>query len=431
MKYNALIVSYYFPPVNSMASLRVYQFAHWLTKYNWIPTILTAENIFSNPCDLNYSIDSSRIIRIKGRDPIGKIKHVIKQKSKNLKNSNPAQNGKAAFLRRVNPFSTARLPDIAMWWQKKAIKAGVNHISNNRTDIIFSSFGPPSSHIVASKLSKLSKIPWVADYRDLWSWNHVQKRNKIIQFYEEKYERYILKGADHFITVSQDLSKQLKCFLNTDKVSVIHNGYDSETYQRLIPRKLNKFTICYTGNLYPHQDPHPLLVSIQKMKKETVLDSNCFKVRFNGINLNNIEQLAQNYGVSDIVTCQGYIPHNEAIQNQVDSDILLLFGWKQTHQKGILTGKLFEYLGAKKPILCIGPGNDEIETILNQTNAGHYCRNEQETFDTLNNWINQWKKTGTVSFNPDDNRVADYSRKRLTKKLVDIFNTTLTNTSGN
>ena len=152
MKYNVLIVSYYFPPVNSMASLRVHQFAHWLPKYNWIPTILTAENIFCNSCDLNYTTDSSRIIRIKGRDPIGKIKHVIKQKSKNLKNSNPAQNGKAAFLRRVNPFTNARLPDIAMWWQKKAIKAGLNHISNNRTNIIFSSFGPPSSHIVASKL---------------------------------------------------------------------------------------------------------------------------------------------------------------------------------------------------------------------------------------------------------------------------------------
>ena len=439
MMSNVLIVSYYFPPVNSIASLRASQFARWLPEYNWTPTILTADNIYDNPCDLSCRIDPSKIIRIKGRDYIGKIKHVIKQKYKNIKNSNPVQNelptnyiSKTAFLRKINPFTTVRWPDIAMWWQKKAIKAGMNHISNNRTDMIFSSCGPPSSHIVASKLSKLRKVPWVADYRDLWSWNHMQKRNKIIQFCEERYERYIVKDAAYFTTVSQDLSDQLACLLNADgRVSVIHNGYDSETYQRLIPRKLNKFTVSYTGNLYPHQDPHPLLASIKKMKEETVLDSNCFEVRFNGINLNNIEQLAENYGVSDIVTCLGYIPYNEAIQKQVDSDILLLFGWKQLHQKGILTGKLFEYLGAKRPILCIGPGNDEIEKILQETNAGQYCRNEQETFDTLNNWINQWKKTGTVSFHPDNNRVADYSRKRLTKKLADIFNTVLANANGN
>ena len=439
MKCNVLLVSYYFPPVNSISSLRASQFARWLPEYNWMPTILTADNVYGNTRDLTCKIDSSKIIRVRGRDYIGIIKDVIKQKYKNIKNSNSVQNelttdynSKTSFLKKIKPFTTARWPDTAMWWQKKAIKAGMKHISNNRTDVIFSSFGPPSSHIVASKLSKLSKVPWVADYRDLWSWNHVQKRNKIIQFFEEKYERHIVEDAVYFTTVSQDLSDQLSCFLDVnDRVSVIHNGYDPEAYQILIPKKLNKFTISYTGNLYPHQDPHPLLASIQKMKAETALDSNSFEVRFNGINLNNIEQLAKNYGVSDIVRCGGYVPHREAIQNQVDSDILLVFGWKQTHQKGILTGKLFEYLGAKRPILCIGPGNDEIEKILQETNAGHYCRNEQETFDTLTNWINQWKKTGTVSFHPDNNRVADYSRKRLTKKLVDIFNTALTNTSGN
>jgi len=436
---NTLIVSYYFPPVNSIASLRIYQFAYWLPYYNWIPTILTAENIFDNPCDLTYNIDSSKIIRISGHDPIGKIKKVIKKTLTTLGYYNPEPHkkytdykSKTEFIKKINPITNVRCPDIAMWWQKKAIKAGLNHISNKRPDIIFSSCGPPSSHIVASKLSKLSKIPWVADYRDLWSWNHMQKRNKTIQFCEEKYERYIVKDAVYFTTVSQDLSDQLACFFNTaGRVSVIHNGYDPEIYQSLIPAKSNKFTISYTGNLYPHQDPHPFIASIKKLKEKATLSSNSFEARFYGINLNNIEQLAERYGVSDIVKCKGYIPYNETIQNQVDSDILLLFGWQNKNQKGILTGKLFEYLGAKRPILCIGPGNDEIETILHETNAGHYCRNEQETFDTLNDWINQWMRTGTVSFHPDDNCVADFSRKRLTRKLAKVFNTVLANGRGN
>lgn len=426
---NALIVSYYFPPFNSIASIRVSQFAYWLSRLGWKTIILTANNSQNCAAPLDQLIDEASIIRIGGNDPYERLRKVVKRMVKtprgpyaerHIKQSGESK--KLKWLRTFNPISNVRWPDNAIWWQNKALKAGLFHLAQHPTDIIFSSCGPPSSHIIASKLSKISGIPWVADYRDLWSLNHMVKRPWPLQILEEKFECHIIRRVAHITTVSHDLSNQIKLlFKIEDRVTVIHNGFETKSYASLNPRKSEKFTISYTGNIYPHQDPRPFITAIKRLKDANIISNHNCQALFYGNNLHPIRPLAEELGVSDIVKCCGIISHTESLQRQLESDILLMFGWQRINQKGIVTGKLFEYMGANRPILCTGPGIDEIEAIIKETRVGTYCCGDNDTFDTLNRWVEEWQSSGMVDFNPNHDRVNDFSCQRLSKKLSDVF----------
>ena len=138
---NVLIVSYYFPPFNSIASIRVSQFAYWLSKLGWNAVILTVD--YRKPAEdpLDQLVDDASIIRIDGNDPFEMLRSIIKRfmakpgpkKDPNIQGTieEAVENKKIKWLRKLNPVSNVRWPDNAIWWQNKAVKTGLVYLAKH------------------------------------------------------------------------------------------------------------------------------------------------------------------------------------------------------------------------------------------------------------------------------------------------------------
>jgi glycosyltransferase involved in cell wall biosynthesis len=191
---------------------------------------------------------------------------------------------------------------------------------------------------------------------------------------EKYWEQKWMRQADHITSVSQPLADTLSTKYG-NKASVIYNGFDQEDYENL-PKTLSfpedsVVRIVYTGTIYAgKQDPSPLFQAISELQQKKQLTSDVLQVLFCGNNA-NVSELAESYQIADFVDYLGFLPRDRALCLQRDADVLLFLEFESEKVKGILTGKLFEYLFASPPILAVGIGADSsVGKVLNQTERG-------------------------------------------------------------
>ena len=125
--------------------------------------------------------------------------------------------------------------------------------------------------------------------------------------------------------------------------------------------------------------------------------------------------------MKEIVNFRGFVPYNESIQKQIESDILLLLEWTDKQTKGIYTGKIFEYLGAGKPILAVGPKDGVVDELLKETGAGVLVSAYEETKAILKQWITLFRQSGAVPYFGRDEIISKYSRRSQARVLAELF----------
>jgi hypothetical protein len=233
----------------------------------------------------------------------------------------------------------------------------------------------------------------------------------------------VMKGSDLLVTVSEPWAKQLE-MLHSKKVVTIPNAFDEEDYMdNVLPT--TGFTIAYTGNIYPgRQDPSPLFKAIAELEQEGRISSSDLKVRFFGRNvIQNISPLIERNGVQDFVKTDGLVPFKESIRKQKESTVLLFLGWNDPREKGVYTGKLFEYLGARRPILAIGLKGGVVDELLKETGAGVVVNEVEEIKAVLSKWMREFKESGTITshYKPNDTVIRQYTRKQQAGKLAQLL----------
>jgi len=424
-----LIISYRFPPDNTAGSVRVSQFARWLPSYGWEPYVLTCIPSRYAPQGLESPVGPDRVIRTQSRNYVESLKQAVYRIIKGERRI-PSHDERTVSVsgsmrtvsRLCNPFSEIRWPDYALFWQKKAVREGLAFLSDKPVDLIFSSSPPPSSHIVASRIARRTGIPWVAEYRDPWS-THAMKRLQLLETLEKKYEKGVMNNAAAIITVTSSLKDDLQSFFPARRIiHVMPNGFDHGSYCKSTDANTHKLTITYTGTVYPAYRIEPFFMSVRKLMDEEFVARHCLEINFYGDDSYAVTDAARKYFLSDVVMFRGRVPHAAMADIHMKSQLLLLFGWCGEGGKNIVTGKVFEYLAACRPIICFGPGGDEIERLLDYTRGGVCCTSEDMMYETLKKWIEEWKATGTIDHQPRWDRIMTYSRERQTEKLADIFN---------
>ena len=308
-------------------------------------------------------------------------------------------------------------------WYRHALKNGLEILGKEQIDIIYSSYGPSVSHFVASKLHRQTGIPWVAEFRDLWSLNHYLRKIQPFHFFEKELEKRVMKHSDVLVTVSDLWAKQLEA-LHSKKVVVIHNGFDEKDYSENVPLT-TKFTVTYTGNIYRgKQDPSLLFSAIAQLEEEGEISPDDFGVRFfGGGTLMSLLTAIRHYGLDQIVKIHGLIPFKESIRKQKESTVLLLLGWNDPRERGFYTAKVFEYLGARRPILAIGPEGDVVDELLKETGAGVVASEVNEIKSLLLQWIKEFKESGDIlsHFKVDNTAVYRYTRKQEAARLAQLL----------
>lgn len=229
-----------------------------------------------------------------------------------------------------------------------------------RPDVVIATHSPYTSLLVAwvyVLFNPRTKL-WV-DFRDLWVGNHVAVGLPFFRWCEQWLEKQILARADAITTVSEGLAEYFNVLGHESKTTVVYNAPAAAVSARKHVASLGqKFSVCYTGTIYSGwRDPSPLLAVVQRLASEGVINDN-FVFNIASRNAGNIFELIKKYKVEKFVRFLGPVSRDEALALQDESDILLMLESGDPRAKGVLTGKVFEYLATTKPILVIGPGPD-------------------------------------------------------------------------
>jgi glycosyltransferase involved in cell wall biosynthesis len=365
-----LIISHFFPPHNSIASLRPYSWAKYWTKAGHDVTVLTSEKGISS-VDLSLDVSAFNVLTYKSM--YSKVYNLRnKVKSVEVSGAEKIATKKTSLMKvfllflhkkmqKLGVFTwDARLPNFVATGQSNAYAK----VYDQNWDIVISTFAPYSSHQVAYRLKKERKVKkWIVDYRDLWTETHLYKGLFPFTLYEEYLEHKINTCADMITTVSQPLADTLIEKYKISNVEVIENGFDFDDLVMLPESKFwsdGKIRIIYTGTIYQgFRDPSPLFSAIQRISKSdnrALLDD--LEVLFYGTANEYLSQLISDYDVQAYVKHCGMLKRDQVLHIQRDADILLFLEFESEQTKGILTGKLFEYLASGTFIWVVGLSQD-------------------------------------------------------------------------
>jgi hypothetical protein len=205
-------------------------------------------------------------------------------------------------------------------------------------------------------------------------------------------------------------------------VHSIPYGFDPAEVNTTLGRLTDKFTITYTGNIYPgKQSPEPLFAALRDLITERSMDAGDIEVRFYGTEAGWIDKQAERYGLTGIVQQFGTVPREIALNKQQESQLLLLLKWNDPKQRGVYSAKIFEYMTARRPVLAVGGFPDVVDQLLYKTKAGVSGQTSEDIKAMLLRLYQEYKSAGAVSYNSDEAETSKYSRRETAKKFASIL----------
>lgn len=417
-----LIITYYWPPAGGSGVQRWLKFVKYLQDFGIEPIVYTVDNANYPKEDISLFSEIPKNITVL-KNPIFEPTDVFFWKQKGLKKddvSNSINNGFMSFIR-GNFF----IPDPKIFWVNSSVKFLQKYLNENSVDCIISTGPPHSMHLIAKQLKKKNNIKWIADFRDPWTdlyYNNVFKQLSFAKKKNKELEKSVLENADCILTVSNSLKNDFAKIAK--KVEVITNGFDKEVLKDESVILDSKFTISYIGLLPKQSNPTVFFNVIQQLCESNSTFKNDVKLLFVGDISNEVKLAVQQNNLSEITEYKDYVSHKEAIAYQKKSQVLLLLIPNVQNSAGILTGKLFEYLTAKRPILALGPEKGDLNDILTHTNAGVVINhsNEAQLLTEIIRLYQQYKN-GTLTVK--SRNIEQYHRKNLTEKLAVIIKNTI------
>lgn len=433
-----LLIAYYFPPAGGAGVQRALKFAKYWAKSGASVSVYCAEDAF-------YVKDQSLVDELPGTVEVVRLPHTtwlsriifwrnaLRGASLVRDGAAPVSNGryvrnffgcaKEAFLR-IRDFFI--FPDDKIGWVIHAGRLLSRKMAEGgHWDVVISTSPPFSSHLLGAWVKRKTGAIWIADFRDLWCGNPERKANGVRHWLDLRLEHYLLRRADHLVTVGKRMSEY---FLHghglaEEIVHVIHNGYDEADFAGRQRRKLQTvlLDIVYIGTLYGVQSPEPFLEGWARyLRSGNRLD---VRVTFVGNVGQRYQSLLDRYAgeFPGLVCRRAYLPHGEAVQTMLDADILLLIVGDGQNSEGWLPGKIFEYLRAAKPILLVGPPDGDAARLL--VRLGRGLAVSSADVDGISKALEQILEH-SQRINLGLEEVAAYSRERQAQCLLDIMRNT-------
>ena len=412
-----LVLAYYFPPMGLSGVQRIAKFVKYLPEFGWDPTVITPEPAGYFAFDHTLSeelqqIPQIKVVRTGSLDPT----RVVSRKQGGLFSRSLFR--KAAGL--INRWLF--IPDNKIGWVKQAFDAGIDEAQDYPFDAILSSAPPYSSHLAGLALKDHLRIPLILDFRDDWVGNprhqyptrwHLNKHRRL----EEK----VMQGADQVLTINARIQSLLRSrHPEHQKISVLPHGYDHADFAGPpVASSTDKLLFVYSGVFYDKQRPEPFLQALARCAQEEDFAQHV-QCRFVGIEPEGARKLSRSLGIQDLVAFTGYLPHREAVSHLKEADVLWMTVGSGPGQDTISTSKLFEYLGALKPILGLVP-DGAARDLITELEAGYMAMPEDvdEIAATLKTIYKDYQNGSLRRCTQE--KASQFDRKVLAEQLATVL----------
>lgn len=428
-----LIITYYWPPSGGSGVQRWLKMSKYLPENGWGPVIYTTKNAEYPIVDSSLEKDVAPDLEVIRRpifepyDYYKKFLGIKKEETVKMgfieeKEKKHGWKESISLWIRGNLF----IPDARCWWVKPSVRYLKSYLKEHPVDAIISTGPPHSMHLIAMKLKEELGIPWIADFRDPWTEIDYYDDLHLTRWADRKHhrlEREVLEKADKVVTVAPDGAKRLGRLGNRN-VRTIYNGFDRDDDAQTPVSISDTFTLTYLGVLSKIQNPEQFWQVLGELVKEDEEFSKKLKIKLIGQIDNSVIRSIEEQGLSGYVALSPYVPHDQVSEVHRSSTLLLLFLMpdSEPRAKGLLTGKLFEYMASGRPILCIGPEDGDAAHILKETHAGQTVNFEdkKKMKEVIKDLYQKYLKNGLPS--NESQEVEKYSRRALTGEYAKILN---------
>jgi len=355
-----LIVSMYFPPSGGGGVQRPLKFATHLPELG-IETHVLAP-------------DDSKWIHRDDEPPPPTLAWVHRARYLGPKGRKPAEelHGTTGLERASKQLQLAGrrllVPDENVSWNLTAIPAAIRIAKREGIDVVVTTSPPSSVHLVGAAVKRAAGIPWVADLRDSIVANPHRHAERLLVRAKEQGEHAVAKlvarSADAIVCVSDAIADELRERGPKGEVVTIANGSDFDDFAGLEHHPSERFRITHTGSFFGKRDPRPFLTALQASGLDIV-------ARFVGDFRSADREWAEQLDLGDRLELIPYAPRRRSLELQRDSEaLLLLIPEAGGRGKGVLSGKVFEYLAAERPILAVVPPDGAAAELLREAGVG-------------------------------------------------------------
>jgi glycosyltransferase involved in cell wall biosynthesis len=396
-KRRILIVAGYLPPYAPCGTIRIPALAsYWLARGADVRIIAAKTSVFPEIEPIPIDPDRISYVDFGGAAEPAPLHGPQSPFKAWLARKNPALMGLLRFWSsQWHDFSV--VPDSYQPWVANAVRHGIAWCQDWTPDLIYSSGPPHSSHMVAKALKRSIGCLWIAEMRDPWSNDPYAYLASAVRWRNRRLEQATLQAANAIVTLTR--SEQQRFQNSYDKpVIFVRNGFNKASVQAVSQGTTDDIVITHAGALYGgRRDPRMLLEAMRMLGP----DSSNVRLQL----------------VGDVETAKATMANYADLQSQVDiippishaavqllyqgSDILLLLRWNDVRERSFVAGKLFEYIGTRKPILCLGESQGEAADIIRDNGFGLVAQSTEEAAFALRGWLETKKRLGKVPLVPE------------------------------
>ena len=418
----ALLITYYWPPAGGSGVQRWLYFTKYLMEMGLEMVIYTPENPEYALVDQNLAAEvpnDLEVIKTKIIEPnqiLAKIKGSKKQESAGFLNPNPG------FLERQLQFIRANyfIPYARHLCVKPSIDFLTDYLVKNPVDVVISSGPPHSMHLIGLALKEKVGLKWIADFRDPWldiDYFHQLPLTKKSKKKHAALEMEVAKKADLILVVGKSMKEYYAQF--NKNTEVISNGFVFKNSN--IDAQLDtSFSLTHVGLMNADRNPEMLWEVLGELLIEDEEFAKDLSINLIGkVDVRVKEQIKKNK-LEKLTTYVDYLPHDEVIKSQNSAQVLLLPVNQVPFAKGIITGKVFEYLQSSRPILAIAPKGGDLAEIIDETQSGVVVdfHEKQKLREEILSFYTKYKEQ---NLRIESRNIEQYNRQKIAMKLNDLL----------
>ncbi len=401
----------------------------YLREFGWEPIVFTPENAEVSQLDqslLKEVPEGIEVVKSPIWEPFDLYRKVLgKKKNEKIQPGFLQESKGNQTLQNMSIWVRGNffIPDAKMFWIKPGAKALIEYLKNNHVDAIVSTGPPHTTHMIARKAHKATGVPWLADFRDPWTFIDFYDKLQLTSWADKRHrkmETRVFKEASKVVCVTWSWAAEFKRQQGRE-VQVITNGFDPADFIGAGTVPLDKkLTITHAGSLNADRNPESLWKALAELIEEEPSLREHLELQMIGpLDVSALDGM-KNAGITDLLNHIPSLQHDEVVARLMTSQLLLLPLNDTPNIDGVVPGKLYEYLGAKRPIVAIGKTTGDSARIIKETGAG-IIAGFGDVAALKAGLKTQIEAYQNGSLSVDSSGIERFSRKVLAGQLAEAF----------